>query len=87
MRNGIIFFDLDRHVEFLHAAVQIGDGFVRFAEDGVLARMCEGLGARVAALRAPFEPEAGAYGGGHHAHSGEAKHGGIIHDMMERKRP
>jgi urease accessory protein len=72
------------HLGNRHAAIQIGDDFVRFAADGVLARMCEQLGARVTAGRAPFEPEAGAYGGGHHAHSGEAKHGGIIHDMMMR---
>ena len=74
------------HLGNRHAAVQIGAGFVRFAADGVLAQMCERLGARVTAARAPFEPEAGAYGGGHHAHSGEAKHGGIIHDMMVRSK-
>lgn len=72
------------HLGNRHAAVQICDGFVRFAADGVLAKMCEGLGARVVTRHAPFEPEAGAYGGRHHAHSGEARHAGIIHDMMER---
>ena len=37
-------------------------------------------------LAAPFEPEAGAYAGGHHHHSGDAKHSGIIHDMIELTR-
>lgn len=74
------------HLGNRHAAVQIGDGFVRFAADAVLAQMCEGLGARIVTRHDAFEPEAGAYGGGHHAHSGEARHGGIIHEMMERGR-
>jgi len=46
--------------------------------------MARGLGADVAAIRSAFEPEAGAYGAGHHAHSGEAKHAGIIHDFIAR---
>ncbi len=33
------------------------------------------------ALAAPFEPEPGAYAAGHHEHSGEAKHAGVIHDF------
>lgn len=72
------------HLGNRHAAVQIGDGFARFAADAVLAQMCRGLGAAIVERLAPFEPEAGAYGAGHHAHSGEARHSGIIHDMMER---
>jgi urease accessory protein len=46
--------------------------------------MLRGLGATVAAVRAPFEPEAGAYAAGHHSHSSEAKHAGIIHDFTAR---
>ena len=41
---------------------------------------------RSTSISAPFEPEAGAYAGGHHHHSGDAKHGGIIHDMDRRAR-
>lgn len=74
------------HLGNRHAPVQIGEGFVRFAADAVLSALCERLGARVQALRAPFEPETGAYAAGHHAHSGEARHSGIIHDMLERTR-
>jgi urease accessory protein len=74
------------HLGNRHAPVEIGDGFLRFAADAVLATMAEGLGARVTARRAPFEPEVGAYGGRHTHHSGEARHAGVIHDMLERTR-
>jgi urease accessory protein len=64
--------------------VQVGDGFLRLAADHVLEQMLKGLGARLTAISAPFEPEAGAYGGhhhggGHHDH-GEAGHGARIHE-------
>ena len=74
------------HLGNRHAHVQIGAGFVRFAADAVLGGLCERLGARLVHGRAAFEPEAGAYAAGHHAHSSDAKHAGIIHDMMERTR-
>ena len=74
------------HLGNRHAPVEVAATFVRFGADAVLATMCTRLGARVDALRAPFEPEAGAYAAGHHAHSGEARHAGIIHDMIERNR-
>jgi urease accessory protein len=47
--------------------------------------MLRGLGATVTRLRAPFQPEAGAYAAGHHAHSSEAKHAGLIHDFAGRR--
>jgi urease accessory protein len=72
------------HLGNRHTPAQIGAGWLRIAADGVLAAMLRGLGADVAPIRAPFEPEAGAYGAGHHAHSGEAKHAGIIHDFIVR---
>ena len=72
------------HLGNRHTAVQVGDGWLRFAADRVLGDMLIGLGVTVAALRAPFEPEAGAYAGGHHHHSGDAKHAGIIHDFAQR---
>jgi urease accessory protein len=74
------------HLGNRHAPVQVGAGFVRFAADAVLATLAEGLGAAIAEKRAPFEPEAGAYAAGHHHHSGEARHAGVIHDMLERNR-
>lgn len=70
------------HLGNRHAAVEIGAGGVRFAVDEVLAAMVRGLGADVRAVRAPFEPERGAYGSGHHTHAPEVAHRGIIHDFV-----
>lgn len=62
------------HLGNRHVALQIGDGWLRLLEDHVLKAMLEQLGARVEALQAPFQPEQGAYGGGHHhSHAGEAQ--------------
>ena len=74
------------HLGNRHTPIQIGDGWLRFAADHVLAEMLAGLGVEVAALAAPFEPEPGAYAAGHHQHSGEAKHAGVIHDFALRPR-
>jgi len=72
------------HLGNRHTPVQIGEGWLRFAADEVLAAMLRGQGASVRALRAPFEPEPGAYAAGHHAHSNEARLSGIIHDFIVR---
>ena len=72
------------HLGNRHTPVQVGAGWLRLAADDVLAGMLRGLGATVTPIRAPFEPEAGAYAAGHHAHSGGAKHAGIIHDFATR---
>ena len=66
------------HLGNRHIPVQVGEGFLRIAEDHVLEQMVKGLGARVTRLEAPFEPAAGAYGGGHR--HDEMGHGGKIHD-------
>jgi urease accessory protein len=68
------------HLGNRHVPLQIGDGFVRIAEDHVLEEMATKLGARVSHVEAPFEPEAGAYG---HQHD-EMGHGGRIHDHFEK---
>jgi len=72
------------HLGNRHTPVEVREGALRFAADDVLAGMLAGLGARVTRIAAPFEPEAGAYAAGHHHHSGDAKHAGIIHDMIGR---
>jgi urease accessory protein len=41
--------------------VQVGEGFLRIAEDHVLEDMLRRLGATVTHIEAPFEPEGGAY--------------------------
>jgi urease accessory protein len=74
------------HLGNRHTPVEIGGGWLRFASDHVLAEMLRGLGLEVRTLSSPFEPEAGAYTAGHHHHSGEARHAGIIHDFGQRNR-
>ena len=49
------------HLGNRHVPVQIGDEFLRIAEDRVLDAMLRGLGASVTRVEAPFEPEGGAY--------------------------
>jgi urease accessory protein len=67
------------HLGNRHVPVQVGEGFLRIAADHVLEEMVKKLGAKVKQVEAPFEPEAGAYAGGHHQHD-EMGHGGKIHD-------
>jgi len=74
------------HLGNRHTPVEVRHGALRFAADEVLANMLRGLGAEVTPITQPFEPGAGAYAAGHHHHSGDAKHSGIIHDMIERTR-
>jgi urease accessory protein len=69
------------HLGNRHVPVQVGEGWLRLAADHVLEVMLQGLGARVAPVEAPFEPEAGAYGGHHHQHDNESGHGGKIHEF------
>jgi urease accessory protein len=80
-------FELTRaayHLGNRHVPVQIGDGFLRIAADHVLRDMLLGLGAKVQELEAPFEPESGAYGGGH-GHHDEAAHSGKIHQYEKEE--
>ena len=61
------------HLGNRHVPLQIGDGWLRLEQDYVLKDMLLGLGMQVAETFAPFEPEAGAYGGGHrHGHGDDA---------------
>jgi urease accessory protein len=56
------------HLGNRHTQAQLGDGFLRIRQDPVLKEMLQGLGATVHEESAAFEPEAGAYAGGGHAH-------------------
>ena len=60
------------HLGNRHTQAQVGQdadgGFLRICRDPILKEMLAGLGATVVEERAPFEPESGAYGGGHHRH-------------------
>jgi urease accessory protein len=53
------------HLGNRHVAVEVGDRYLRIAEDPVLENMLVGLGAKIQHVVAPFEPEAGAYAGAH----------------------
>ena len=68
------------HMGNRHVPLQVGDGWLRIADEMVLRKMAEGLGAVCVARIAPFEPEAGAYSG-EHRHSAPVTHGGVIHEF------
>lgn len=65
------------HLGNRHTQAQVdgdaGSGFLRIRKDTVLKDMLEGLGASVTEEHAPFEPESGAYGGGHR-HGDDSHH-------------
>jgi len=75
------------HLGNRHVPLQVGDGWLLLEDDHVLKHMLLGLGVTVTHEHAPFEPEAGAYGGGHrhgndnddhghdHAHGNDHVHG------------
>ena len=73
------------HLGNRHVALQIQNESIRFLCDHVLGKMVRGLGLEVQEMRAPFEPERGAYGShGSHAHGHPADGEGQrarIHDM------
>jgi len=65
------------HLGNRHVMVEIGEGGLRIQADHVLEAMLRGLGADVRAIRATFEPEAGAYSHGHshsHGHNNAQPH-------------
>ncbi|MGC2164701.1 MAG: urease accessory protein UreE [Gallionella sp.] len=70
------------HLGNRHVPLQIGDGWLRLEQDHVLKEMLDGLGVQVEAQQAPFEPEAGAYGGHHHANE---ERGASIRPPQRRK--
>jgi urease accessory protein len=72
------------HLGNRHVPLQVGDGWLRLEEDYVLDEMLMGLGVHITHALAPFEPEAGAYGGGHkHRYDDETVN---IRQPAQRKR-
>ncbi len=59
------------HLGNRHVPLQVGDGWLRLEQDHVLKEMLIGLGMTTIDQLAPFEPEAGAYGGGHKHHDAQ----------------
>ena len=63
------------HLGNRHVQLQIEAQELRYLHDHVLDDMLEKLGLTVQHAERPFNPEAGAYGGGHsHAHAHEQAH-------------
>lgn len=60
----------NRHVP-VHILPTDNGGKLRFQTDHVLADMVKGLGCTIGETEAPFQPESGAYGGGHQHHGDE----------------
>lgn len=69
------------HLGNRHVAVEVQPGLLRLVTDHVLAQMLVGLGLDVRETLAPFEPEAGAYGGhpAHHTHAHAEETGAKLH--------
>jgi urease accessory protein len=68
------------HLGNRHLPTQIMPKGLRIRRDHVIEAMVRGLGARVIEIEAPFDPEGGAYAGGH-AHAGEIDpNGHAAHD-------
>ncbi len=65
------------HLGNRHVPLEIGEGWLKLKRDPVLRDMLLGLGATVSDAELPFDPEAGAYGGGHSY--GDESHRPIIH--------
>lgn len=79
-------FDLLRaayHLGNRHVPVQLAPGVLRLERDAVLRDMLLGLGLEVCDTLASFEPEAGAYGGGHR-HDHDAS-GGVLGELLSRE--
>jgi len=68
------------HLGNRHLPVELGDGYLRFANDPVVKAMLGGLGAQPVDVMAAFEPEGGAYRGVHPHAGSDGQSGPRIHD-------
>ena len=65
------------HLGNRHLPMQLLGDRIRIRADHVIEAMVEGLGGHVDPIEAPFDPEAGAYAGGHqHHHDDDGHHHG-----------
>ncbi len=73
------------HLGNRHLPVQLLGTHIRIREDHVIAEMVRGLGGHVHHIDAPFDPEAGAYAGGHqHSHDDDDHDHNHIHHSHGR---
>ncbi|MCT8971552.1 urease accessory protein UreE [Microbaculum marinisediminis] len=68
------------HIGNRHLPAAIEADRILIRPDHVIAEMIEGLGGRVHAVRAPFDPEGGAYAHGAHDHEHDHAHAHHYHD-------
>ncbi|SER01866.1 urease accessory protein [Faunimonas pinastri] len=62
------------HLGNRHLPAQISGTRILIRPDHVIADMLKGLGASVRKVTLPFDPEGGAYSGGHGEHGGQGGH-------------
>lgn len=62
------------HLGNRHLPVQLAGKRLRLRRDHVIEAMIEGLGGRLRAIEAPFDPEGGAYAQGSHGHGHHHRH-------------
>lgn len=63
-----------------HVPVQVGEGWLRITEDADVERLLDGLGAKLARVSAPFEPDAGVLEGSGHGQGAAQSHECKDHD-------
>jgi urease accessory protein len=68
------------HLGNRHLPVQLLGDRIRIRADHVIEEMVEGLGGHVETIDAPFDPEAGAYAGGHQHHHHDDEDGHHYHE-------
>ena len=66
------------HLGNRHLPTEIRDQMLRIRPDAVIETMLYGFGAELVKVRAPFQPEGGAYGG--HGHHHDHEDGGYHHE-------
>jgi urease accessory protein len=74
------------HLGNRHIPVEVGADILKLEYDHVLEIMLQGLRVNVSETLGPFEPEAGAYGGGHHHHEHSDAEAANIVELMAMKR-
>jgi urease accessory protein len=68
-RDGLTLTRAAYHLGNRHTPVEVGAEYLKLEYDPVLADMLKRIGAMVEQVSLPFQPESGAYGGGHkHGH-------------------
>jgi len=68
-RDGLTLTRAAYHLGNRHTPVEVGADYLKLEYDPVLADMLKRIGAMVEQMTLPFQPESGAYGGGHkHGH-------------------